>query len=309
MNDAVIAPHLPDGAMVGVVSPSSPPRDDALILRGVSAILAEGHYPRLGLSVGAADGYLAGPDALRANDLMEMFVDDRIRAIFCTRGGYGSARLLDRLDYQFIQSHPKILVGFSDITALSLALFTKARLITFAGPMVAAEFASGIRPMAAEALWGMLRSRRKTRRLPHSEFTRIMQGGVAEGTLLGGNLSVLCSLIGTPWFPDMRGAVLFIEDVGESVYRIDRMLLQLRQAGILRRIAGVILGSFTAVPVEKPNRELDEVLKEYLLPLGIPVLADFPFGHIPEKITLPLGSQVRLDAERRMVTVLQPVVS
>ena len=138
MRDAVIAPHLPDGAMVGVVSPSSPPRDDALILRGVSAILAEGHYPRLGLSVGAADGYLAGPDALRANDIMEMFADNRIRAIFCTRGGYGSARLLDRLDYRFIQSHPKILVGFSDITALSLALFTKARLITFAGPMGAA---------------------------------------------------------------------------------------------------------------------------------------------------------------------------
>jgi muramoyltetrapeptide carboxypeptidase len=240
---------------------------------------------------------------------MEMFADDRIGAIFCTRGGYGSARLLELLDYRFIQSHPKILVGFSDITALSLALFAKARLITFAGPMIAAEFASGIRPLASEALWDMLGQRRKTRRLPHCEGSRILQGGVTEGTLLGGNLSVLCSLIGTPWLPDMRGAVLFIEDVGEPVYRVDRMLLQLRQSGILRRISGVILGSFTAVPAEKQNRELDEVLREYLLPLGIPVLADFPFGHIPEKITLPLGSQVRLDANRRAVTVLQPVVS
>jgi muramoyltetrapeptide carboxypeptidase len=295
--------------MVGVVSPASPPREDVLIPRGLSALLAAGHYPRIGRSVGSRKGYLAGSDALRARDIMEMFYDDRIRALFCTRGGYGSARLLDLLDYGFIRTHPKILVGFSDITALSLALYAKSGLVTFAGPMIAAEFASGLRPMASTALWDMLRVRRQTRNLPDCDETRPLRPGIAEGTLLGGNLTVLCSLIGTSWLPDFRGAVLFLEDVGESVYRIDRMLLQLRQSGMLRRISGVLLGSFTGMPAEVPNRDLDDVLKEYLLPLGIPVLADFPFGHIPEKITLPLGGKVRLDADRRTVTVLQPVVS
>lgn len=278
-------------------------------MRGISALLAEGYYARLGWGVGARDGYLAGSDEERAKDLMAMFEDERIHAIFCTRGGYGAARLLERLDYAYIRLHPKILVGFSDITALSLALYAQAGLVTFAGPMVAAEFASGILPMTAQALWDMLRHRRTSRQLPNCDEVQVMHRGVAEGTLLGGNLAVLCSLVGTPWLPDFQGAILFLEDVGESVYRIDRMLLQLKHAGILRGIAGVMLGSFTAIPEDSPNRELATVLAEYFLPLGIPVLTGIPFGHIPEKITLPIGSRVRLDAERRKITVLQPVVA
>jgi muramoyltetrapeptide carboxypeptidase len=290
------------------VSPASPPKDDALIMRGVSALLAEGYAMRLGWSVGARDGYFSGSDQVRATDIMAMFEDDRIRAIFCTRGGYGTARLLDRLDYSIIRKHPKILVGFSDLTALSLALYTKTGLITFAGPMVAAEFASGILPIAAEALWDMLRRRRNTRVLPGCGGTTTLHGGVAEGTLLGGNLTVLCSLIGTPWLPDFREAVLFLEDVGESIYRIDRMLLQLKQAGLLRRLSGVLLGGFTSIPTETPNRDLVDVMEEYFLPLGVPVLSGIPFGHVPDKITLPIGSRIRIDAERKKIIVIQHVV-
>ncbi len=278
-------------------------------MHGISALLAEGYYSRLGWSVGAKDGYLAGSDAARAADIMDMFGDERVRAIFCTRGGYGAARLLERLDYSFIHRHPKILVGFSDITALSLAMYAKAGLVTFAGPMVAAEFASGILPMASTALWEMIRNRRQNQRLPYCENIEVMQSGAAEGTLLGGNLAVLCSLVGTPWLPDFRDAVLFLEDVGESVYRIDRMLLQLRQAGILSNIRGVMLGSFTAIPEDRPNRELDRVFAEYFKPLGVPVLTGIPFGHIPEKITLPIGGRVRLDSERKTITVLEPVIA
>lgn len=309
MIDTVIPPRLRSGDLIGLVSPSSPPKDDSLIMRGVSALLAEGYNIRLGWSVGARDGYFAGSDQLRAADIMTMFEDDRVRAIFCTRGGYGAARLLDRLDYGYIRKHPKIFVGFSDITALSLALFAKSGLLTFAGPMVAAEFATGIRPMTSESLWKMLRQRNKSQTLQYCDNIKPLHGGVAEGTLLGGNLAVLCSLIGTPWLPDLRGAILFLEDVGESIYRIDRMLLQLKQSGILRQLAGVILGSFTAIPEDTPNRHLAAVTEEYFLPLAVPILTDIPFGHIPDKITLPIGSRVRIDAERRKITVLQHVVS
>ena len=308
MTNSVIPPRLRSGDLIGLVSPASPPRDDALIMRGISSLIAEGYPARLGWSVGARDGYLAGSDTQRAADIMEMFEDERVRAIFCTRGGYGSARLLDLLDYSLIRANPKILVGFSDITALSMATYAKAGLITFAGPMVAAEFAAGIRPVASAALWEMLRNRRKTRVLPHCAQTSMLHDGRAEGVLLGGNLAVLCSLIGTPWLPDFRGAILFLEEVGESIYRIDRMLLQLKYAGILRKLSGVLLGSFTSIPDESPNRDLFDVFREYFLPLGVPVLTGIPFGHIPEKITLPIGSLIRLDAERRKITVLEPVI-
>lgn len=309
MKPALIAPRLKPGALVGVVSPASPAHDDALIMRGLSALIGQGHYPRLGMSVAARDGYLAGPDTIRARDVQSMFEDDRIGAIFCTRGGYGSARLLELLDFEIIRTHPKILVGFSDITALALAFHATTGLISFAGPMVAAEFASGMRATTSAALWDMLYHRRKTRRLPHVETTQTLREGLVEGTLLGGNLTVLCSLIGTPWMPDMRGAVLFIEDVGEAVYRIDRMLLQLKHAGILGMIAGAMLGSFTAIPADRQHRELDEVFREYFLPLSIPVLTHVPFGHIPDKIVLPIGSHIRLDATRRQATILEYVVS
>jgi muramoyltetrapeptide carboxypeptidase len=294
--------------MIGVISPSSPPRDARRIMRGVSSLMGEGYRIRLGWSVGARDGYLAGSDALRASDIMAMFEDTRVRALFCTRGGYGAARLLSKLDYEYIRVHPRILVGFSDITALSLALYAHAGLVTFAGPMVAAEFAAGLEGMAADALWDMLQSRRKRRVLPHCKGMGVLREGRAEGVLLGGNLAVLCSLAGTPWLPDFRDAILFLEDVGESVYRLDRMLLQLRDAGILGKVAGVALGSFTDIPEDAFNRELSTVLKEYLLPLDVPVLTDIPFGHIAKKITLPFGCRVGIDTAHKAITVLQPTV-
>lgn len=294
--------------MIGVISPSSPPRDAKRIMRGVSALMAEGYRVRLGWSVGAHDGYLAGSDNLRASDIMEMFEDTRIRAIFCTRGGYGAARLLGMLDYDFIRAHPRILVGFSDITALSLALYAKAGLPTFAGPMIAAEFAAGMEKTTADALWDMLHSKRKRRILPDCGAMGVLREGKSEGVLLGGNLAVLCSLIGTPWLPDFRNATLFLEEVGESVYRLDRMLLQLRDSGLLGKVSGVLLGSFTEIPDDAFNRDFLQVLNEYLLPLDVPIFTGVPFGHIAEKITLPFGCRVALDTARKEITVLQPTV-
>lgn len=262
----------------------------------------------MGWGVGLRDGYLAGPDRVRARDIMDMFGDERVGAILCTRGGYGSARLLDMLDYELIRRYPKILVGFSDITALSLAMFTHAGLVTFAGPMVAPDFGSSILPAVEDAFWNMLCVRHETFRFSGGQ-ERTLARGKAEGLLLGGNLAVFCSLIGTPYMPDLRKAILFFEEVGEDVYRIDRMFRQLKQAGILDHAAGVLLGSFTGIPDTDSRRELETVFREYLLPLHIPVLTNFPFGHIADKYTIPIGARVRLDADQRTLTLLEAAVS
>lgn len=299
--------RLEKGDLLGLISPASPPKDDRRIPRGISALLARGFYVRVGWGVGLRDGYLAGPDRIRAQDVMDMFLDDRIGAILCTRGGYGSARILDLLDYGDIRRNPKILVGFSDITALSLAMYAHAGLVTFAGPMTTAEFAGGILPETEDAFWEMLQVRKDRAILSRGEEVCLVEGE-AEGVLLGGNLSVFCSLIGTPHMPDLHDAILFFEDVGEDSYRIDRMLQQLRQSGILEQAAGIVLGSFSAIPESDQHRDLDTVFREYLIPLGIPILKDFPFGHIPLKVTMPIGAHVRLQADRGLLTVIEPVL-
>jgi muramoyltetrapeptide carboxypeptidase len=241
-------------------------------------------------------------------DLEMMFKDEQVRAILCTRGGYGAARLLDEIDWELPRKNPKIFVGFSDITALSMALFANSGLMTFAGPMVAADFADEVSRTAEAAFWGMLMDTQQQRELDLGKAVRTMRAGKAEGPLLGGNLSVFCSLIGTPYVPNCKGAILFFEDTGEAVYRIDRMLLQLRQSGVLAGAAGMLLGSFTAIPDAPNNRLLQDVFEEYVLPLNIPTLTGIPFGHIRDKITLPMGAWVAVDAGRGSVVVTHPVV-
>jgi muramoyltetrapeptide carboxypeptidase len=305
----ILPPRLRPGDLIGVISPASPPHDSARIARGIDYLLSRGYRVRIGNGVGLRSGYFAGSDRVRLQDVHDMFEDEHVHAIFCTRGGYGSARLLQEMDYDLVQAHPKILVGFSDITALTMGLLARSGLISFAGPMVAAELADDIPSLVETALWDMLSRPAMQRELELGSAARTMRAGRAEGPLVGGNLSVLCSLIGSSWLPSFDGAILFIEDIGERVYRIDRMLLQLKYAGILDRLAGIALGSFTAIPESAADRALDEVFEEYFLPLNIPVLHGLPFGHIREKITLPVGARVRLDAGKCTLTVIQPVVA
>ncbi|MCB2204871.1 LD-carboxypeptidase [bacterium] len=308
MKSLRIPQRLKKGDLIGVISPSSPSRYPERITRGITYLMSQGFYVRLGMSVETQDGYLAGSDALRAQDIHEMFEDERVGAILCTRGGYGAGRLLDHLDYDLIRAHPKILVGFSDVTALSMAIIARSGLLSFHGPMVAAEFGVGPTEIAELAFWSMLMDRRTQRELAFGGEEALVEG-TAEGMLIGGNLAVYASMIGSPYLPDPSGCILFLEDVGENVYRLDRMLLQLKHAGVLNAVAGVVLGSFTAIPEDEPNRELITVLREYLLPLQVPVMTGFPFGHIPDKVTLPLGAQVTLDTAKRQLTVRQAVVS
>ena len=305
-----IPPRLIANALIGVVAPASPPSDPGKLERGIAYLESKGYRILRGVSLDKRLGYLSGDDELRARDVQDMFMHPDVGAIFCSRGGFGATRILDLLDYRLIARHPKIFVGFSDITALHMALLRKARLVSFAGPMVAAEMEKAMDVSTSEALWSLVtKTRVRTILSPQLMMrSRTVRAGSCEGTLIGGNLAVLMSLMGTPYEPRWDNAVLFLEDIGENTYKIDRMFSQLKHAGVLALISGLLLGAFTAIPDDQPNRELDEVIREYIRPLTIPVLADVPFGHIVPKLTLPMGSVVRIDTGRKRITVLHRVV-
>jgi muramoyltetrapeptide carboxypeptidase len=261
---------------------------------------------------------MAGTDEQRLGDLNSALADTSINAVWCIRGGYGSLRLLDQVDYAAIVRHPKPLIGFSDVTVLLNAVTRLTGVVTFHGPVARAS-------MPAFNRWHFERVLTSTEpagrlgRIPQPPDTLVPQDdrivtvrtGIAEGFLAGGNLTLLQCLIGTPYFPELAGAILFLEDVGEDLYRVDRMLAHLRLIGALRRLSGVLIGRFTKLNRSGADGALgyDEVLAEYFRPLGIPVAYGFPVGHIDAQWTLPLGVRVRLDAGAGEVELLEPAVS
>jgi len=272
-----------------------------------------------------ARGYLAGTDEARAAELMAAFADPKVKAIFPGTGNFGTTRMLDRLDYDVIRRNPKIFIGFSDITGLHLAIQKKTGLVTFhsPNPMWGLGSDGNLKPFSAEYFWRALLAERYFaaggQRLPTGyAFTlqvdmppmRALAPGVARGRLTGGNLSLICALLGTPYEIETAGCVLFIEDVGERPYRIDRYLSQLRLAGKLDHVSAVLLGQFTdcAPKNDEQSLSLDEVLDDYFAHLGVPVLANFPAGHAANNATLPLGVLVEVDADRPQVRVLEDPV-
>jgi len=299
-------------ATIGIVSPASPQRDMSRLDKGIRYLEGLGYTVVLGQH--ARDhhaGYLAGTDDQRLSDLHTMFADKRIDAIFCARGGYGSSRLLNRLDYGLIRKNPKILVGYSDITSLQLALWQKARLVTFSGAMPSVDMVENIDPLSEEQFWRVLTSRRPLGRLRQPWPTTTLQPGDAEGRLLGGNLSVLVSLLGTDYMPSLRGSILALEDIGEETYRIDRMLVQLMLATPRRRPAGVAYGfwSQSARPLgSTPHREITEVLEERRDLSRGPIIADFMYGHERTKFTLPFGVRTRLSTRTGELALLESAV-
>jgi muramoyltetrapeptide carboxypeptidase len=309
MPRTLLPPSLRRGATIGIVAPASPPKIAEHLEAGLAWLRGQGYRIRRGASLDQRDGYLSGNDETRAADINAMFADASVDAIICSRGGYGSGRILSHIDYAGIQKHPKVLVGYSDITALMMAIQRMTGLVTFAGPMVASDFAQGMDAYTEAALFAMITRIRAQRRLaiPAGEM-HALGNGSAVGRLLGGNMAVLMTLLGTPYEPEWTGSILFLEDVGENVYKIDRMFSHLKNAGVLSRIRGLLLGSFTGIPDDVPNRELDDVVREYTLPVAIPVLSGIPFGHQARKLTLPMGAKIGMDAARKRVTVLEPVL-
>lgn len=302
------------GDTIGFIAPSGAVRTEGAIEKAVAETERMGFKVKLGESVGQKYGYLSGTDEVRARDINTMFADDEVDAIFCIRGGYGTMRILDQLDYGLIARHPKIFMGFSDITALHIALLQKSNLATFHGPMPTSCWAG--KPLDAFSLASMYRALMHAQPAgellnPQEYPKQTMQSGQAEGILVGGNLSLIAGTIGTPWELDTKGRILFIEEVGERTYCVDRMLTQLRLAGKFDDCAGVVFGDFADCPIEYPafGLSLEEIIRDVVLPSGKPVFSGLCCGHCTPKLTLPFGVKCRMDADKCSLTVLESAVT
>ncbi len=301
-------PRLRAGSRIALVAPAGPLLDRDDLTRGMELCRALNFEPVLGAFAGHHYGYLAGSDEERLTDLNAALADPALDAVWCLRGGYGVTRILDRVDFAALARRPKPVIGFSDITALLNAIVRETGVVTFHGPMARAGLSRFSREHLLRLLSGSpdpFRAIPLDRVPPPADFLvspqhRIvtLHAGVAEGPLAGGNLTLLQCLLGTRYFPDLEGAILFLEDVGEDLYRVDRMLAHLRLAGALDQLAGVMVGQFTDLKRGGDSGALgfDEVLATYLRPLGIPVAFGFPIGHVDDQWTLPLGVRARLDA-------------
>ncbi|HEU5170293.1 MAG TPA: LD-carboxypeptidase [Gemmatimonadales bacterium] len=317
-NGATRPPKLLAGARVALVAPSGPllERDD--IARAAELCCALGHEPVVGAHAARRDGYLAGTDRERLADLNAALAEDRIDAVWCLRGGYGVTRLLPGVDFAAFARRPKPVIGFSDITALLNALTRATGVVTFHGPTARQPMSAFTRRhfervLGAPAPVGRLERLRGPADvlLPRMPRIATIVGGRAEGPLIGGNLTLLQCLVGTPWQPAFDRALLFLEDVGEDLYRVDRVLSHLRLAGLLERLAGVVVGQFTDMKRATSDGGLgfDEVLASYFEPLGIPVAMGFPIGHVDDQWTMPIGVRARLDARAGEVELLEAAVA
>lgn len=314
----VLPPRLARGSRVALVAPSGPllERDD--LTRAQELCRALDYVPVLAAHAGGRYGYLAGADDERLADLNAAFADPAADAVWCIRGGYGATRILDRVDYDALARRPKALIGFSDITALLNAVTRATGLVTFHGPTARSPMAAFTRRHFEQVLGAPAPAGRLGRippppdvLVPREDRVVALRGGRAEGPLVGGNLSLFQCLLGTEWMPDLEGAILFLEDAGEDLYRIDRMLAHLRLAGALDRLAGVVVGQFTGMRRNSGDGALgfDEVLATYFAPLGIPAAYGFPVGHVERQWTLPLGVRARLDADAGEVELLEAAVA
>jgi muramoyltetrapeptide carboxypeptidase len=302
-------PRLRDGDTLGFVNPSGALHEDEAYERAHASLRALGLNTREAPNLRARCGHMAGTPQQRADDLHAMFSAPDIAGILAVTGGSGANRVLPLLDMGLIARHPKLLGGYSDITALITAVHRATGLVTLHSPLARSDWSAfsvqHFRAVAMAAEAPLLRN-------PPERPPRPLRGGVARGPLQGGNLAVLTSLAGTPHFPDLTGAILFLEDVNEYLYRVDRMFTTLALGGHLARVAGVVLGGFTNC---KPSEgsygtlTLDEILADHLGALGVPVLRNAAFGHIGTQWTLPLGVPAKLDADAGTLRLLAPAVA
>ena len=314
----IIPERLRQGDTVALIAPASPPLEPEHVDESIAALESLGFAVRLGRHARRRSGFLAGTPRERAEDVMRMFRDPRVKAIFCVRGGYGSAQILPRLDYEIIRRNPKILAGCSDVTSLLCALRVKTGLVTFHGPMPASDFIrADLPPFTRESFLRTLMQPEPPggiRQGYSGDTVSVLRPGKAAGKLIGGNLSILCTLVGTPWEPSFRGKILFLEDVGEAPYRIDRMLTHLLNAGLLQQAAGIAIGLCKdcldprAKTSREPRQTLEDVFRERLRPLKVPVVTGLPFGHGPDNATIPIGIRAVLDAKSGDLEITQAAV-
>ncbi len=299
---------LKKGDRVALLSLASPPRSQELIASSVAAVGRLGYHVELAPHVAPGSTFLAGSDRDRASDFHWAVAQQSIRGIFCLRGGYGSMRLLPHVDWDLVATHPKVLVGMSDITALQVALLERISLVTFAGPMPLLSATGMFSRYSAERLVAAVGGDDGQGPIicqgPNDPEPIVIAAGRAQGRILGGNLQTVVSLIGTPYEPKLDGSILLLEDVGEAPYRIDRLLTQLLFAGRLRGVKGVALGRFARC-YESSEEEIIAVAAERLENIGIPVLYGLALGHQDDVATWPQGCMAELDCGARELRVLE----
>ncbi|MEE9430132.1 MAG: LD-carboxypeptidase [Melioribacteraceae bacterium] len=304
---------LQKGDLVGLISPGS------YISKSMLAE-AKANLESLGLKVISSKnilkkaGYLAGTDKERADDVNEMFANKKVKAIVTVRGGYGCARILSMLDYNLIRENPKIIMGYSDITSLLYAIYSKTRLVCFHGPVATSTFNDYSNTHVKHILFEGTRNYEMVNPNKKENQIIVIKEGIAEGELVGGNLSIVVSMVGTEYDIDVKDKILFLEDVGEEPYRIDRMLTQLLQGTNLKQATGIALGVFKNCEIDKSKPEFNnsftllEVFKDRLGGLNIPIIYGLSFGHIADKFTLPIGVRARLDTNEKSITLLESSV-
>lgn len=291
---------------VALIAPGSPPKPEKLNL-AITQIKSLGFQVVEGANLRKKAGFLAGTDAQRLSDLHQMFADKSIKGIWCVRGGYGCTRLLPMLDFKLIKNNPKVLIGYSDITALSNAIYQKTGLVGIHGIVGSSPF----NEYSVNALKSLLFKATKNQVLNNhpNDTVDTLYPGIGKGRLLGGNLTVMTAMAGTPYEIQAKNKIIFIEDVGEKPYRIDRMLTQLIQSSQLNKAKGIILGQFRNCESasDDPHEKLLFRLKNLLLPLKIPCVYGFSFGHVEHNMSLPVGAMVQLDTNKKEVKILENI--
>jgi len=297
-NNMIWPKPLKHGDKVAITAPSSPVSDEKLEM-SVESIKFLGLEPVVMPSCYMAHGYLAGPDKQRADDINTAFADDTIKGIFCLRGGYGTTRLLPMLDFEMIKNNPKVFIGYSDISSLHFNVNQKCDLITFHGPMPTTDYRVH-EGFTNDSLRTCLFAHENLKTIgnPEGEEIVTLREGFAKGTLVGGNLSLMAGTLGSPYEVDTKGKILFIEDVDEMPFRLDKMLTALALAGKFRDCEGIILGTFERCEeADHPSLSLREIFEEVVLPWGKPTVLNLRAGHIYPQSTLPMGAEVSFEAK------------
>ena len=299
MEQTPIKPQtLRPGDTIGIAAPASP-FDQQAFDRGIGVLESMGYRVKIPENLFMKRGYLAGSDSDRASQLMKLFENESVRAVFCARGGFGSMKFLPLLDFEAICAQPKILMGFSDITALLVAIYNRCGMVTFHGPLV-----TTLKKDSKKTCTALIDAVGSNRPLAlKARKAVVLNPGRASGRLVGGNLTCLCHLVGTPYEPRFEGHILFIEDRGEALYRIDRMLTQLSLGGHLDRVTGVVLGSFQDCG---PFEDVYAIVKEAFRHTGVPILAGFDLGHGTDNLTVPIGLEADLDTEDGSLRFQEP---
>ncbi|MGB7450607.1 MAG: LD-carboxypeptidase [Lysobacterales bacterium] len=316
-SDSILKPpRLQAGDTVALINPAGATfhPEDVLIAR--ESLAALGLKMKTGEHLLDRYGYLAGTDKDRASDVNSMFADREVKAILTLRGGWGCNRILDLLEYRLIAKNPKIIMGYSDITSLLLALNAKTGLVTFHGPVGISSWNEYSTDFVKKLLFNAEVFSMENPKDIGDHLTRVkdrvltINSGKARGKLLGGNLSVLTAMVGSDYLPDFKGNILFLEEVGEDIYRVDRMLTQLKLAGILGQISGFVFGKCSDCGPGKGygSLTLQEVLRDHIKPLGIPAWYGSMIGHIEDKFTIPLGIESEIDADTGRITLLDSAV-